>query len=210
MTRLPGRAAGRALALAALLAAAALAGCASKDNLVVVLPDSAGQHVGTVVVYKPGGGQEAVLNKPYAAVGSGAGSAGMKPVEVDQKEVAQVFGAALAARPIPPQSFTLYFESGSDQLTPDSQKAFEEVFQDIARRKAAEVVVTGHTDTVASPERNDQLSLQRAEAVRRMLIERGLKPEDVVAVGRGERELLVATGDAVAEPRNRRVVITVR
>lgn len=200
----------RALAGAALLAAAALGGCASKDNLVVVLPDAAGPHVGTVVVYKPDGAQAAVLNKPYAAVGSGAGSTDVKPVEVDQKEVAQVFGAALAAQPIPPQRFTLYFESGSDALTPESRKAFEAVFTEIAKRKAAEIVVTGHTDTVDSVERNDALSRQRAEAVRQMLIARGLKPEDVVAVGRGERELLVQTGNGVNEPKNRRVVITVR
>jgi outer membrane protein OmpA-like peptidoglycan-associated protein len=201
---------GRALALAALLGAAALAGCASKDNLVVVMPDSTGQHVGTVVVYQPDGTKAAVLDKPYAAVGAAAGSTRVKPVEVDQKEVEKVFGAALAARPIPPQSFTLYFESGTDILTPESSKAFEAVFQEIAKRKAAEVVVTGYTDTVASAELNDQLSLQRAETVRRLLIERGVKPEDVVAVGRGERELLVPTGNGVAEPRNRRVVITVR
>lgn len=205
------RATGRALALAAFLAAAALGGCAAKDNLVVVLPDSAGQHVGTVVVYKPDGAtRAAVLDKPYAAVGAGAGSTDVEPVEVDQKEVATVFGAALAARPIPPQSFTLYFESGSDALTPESRKAFEEVFQEIAKRKAAEVVVTGHTDTVDSTARNDALSLQRAEAVRQMLIARGLPPDDVEAVGRGERDLLVPTADKVDEPRNRRVVITVR
>jgi len=54
------------------------------------------------------------------------------------------------------------------------------------------------------------LSRQRAEVVRKALIARGIPPEDVVAIGRGKRNLLVLTADSVAEPRNRRVEILVR
>ena len=43
-----------------------------------------------------------------------------------------------------------------------------------------------------------------------MLIGRGVRADDVVAIGRGKRELLVPTADGVAEPRNRRVEIVVR
>ena len=57
---------------------------------------------------------------------------------------------------------------------------------------------------------NDALALRRAETVRAMLIARGVAPENIVAVGRGKRELLVPTADGVAEPRNRRVEIVVR
>jgi outer membrane protein OmpA-like peptidoglycan-associated protein len=46
--------------------------------------------------------------------------------------------------------------------------------------------------------------------VRRALLARGIPAQDVSVVGRGEREPLVATGDNVAEPRNRRVEIYVR
>src|SRR5262249_48230812 len=157
--------------------------CANKDNLVVVLPESSG-HVGAVAVYTPEGTKTTVLDKPYAAAGSGAGSTSVAPVEVNQQEGNEIFGKALAAQPIPPQTFVLYFESGTDVLTPDSQKAFEGVFTEISRRKAAEIVVTGHTDTVGSLTDNDALSLQRAEAVRQLLIARGLPPDDVVAEGR--------------------------
>ena len=50
----------------------------------------------------------------------------------------------------------------------------------------------------------------RTEAVRQLFIARGLPPDAVIAAGRGERELLVATADNVPEEKNRRVVITVR
>ena len=198
---------GLSRALLAIAALAALAGCATKSNLVVVLPEADG-HVGAVVVHDANG--NAVLDKAYAAEGAGAGSGALQPVKVDAQEVGQIFGTALAAQPIPPKAYTLYFISDSDQLTDASRAEFEEVFKEIARRKAAEVVVTGNTDTVGSQDYNDKLSLKRAEAVRQLFIARGLPPDAVIAVGRGERELLVATADDVAEAKNRRVVITVR
>ena len=45
---------------------------------------------------------------------------------------------------------------------------------EVAKRQAVEVQVTGHTDRVGSEADNDRLSLQRAEAVRAMLIQRGI------------------------------------
>ena len=70
--------------------------------------------------------------------------------------------------------------------------------------------MAGHTDTVGTDQYNDALSLRRAERVRALLIGRGIAPDSVGAIGRGKRELRVPTPDGVAEPRNRRVEITVR
>ena len=80
----------------------------------------------------------------------------------------------------------------------------------MARRPAAEVVVTGHTDRAAEAGYNDSLSLKRAKAVRKLLVARGLPEESVIAAGRGEREPLVASADGAREAKNRRVEITVR
>ena len=186
--------------LAPLFALALLAGCA--NDLVVVLPAADG-HIGGVVVQH--GDTKTLLDKPYAAAGADG-----KPVAVDAKDVDQIFGSTLAARPIPPKSYTLYFLADSNDLVPDSRAAFEDVFTEIARRKASEIVVTGHTDTMGSPDYNDKLSLARAKSVSKLFTDRGLAPASVIAVGRGERDLLVQTKDQVPEPRNRRVEITVR
>lgn len=193
--------------LVAISALALLGACASKDNLVVVIPEENG-HIGAVQVES--GGSTTLLTGAYAALGAGAGSSHMKPVEVASTEVGQIFGNALSAQPIAPKTYTLYFINDSDDLTPASKEAFEQVFGEIARRKAAELAVTGFTDTMGDATYNDQLSLQRAKAVRGLFVARGLKLEDIVAAGRGERELLIPTGDEKSEPRNRRVEITVR
>ena len=47
-------------------------------------------------------------------------------------------------------------------------------------------------------------------AARDMLVERGFNAARVDAVGRGEREPVVAAPDNTAEPRNRRAEITIR
>ena len=171
----------------------------------VLLPDAQGQN--TAVLVKQDGG-ELLLDKPYAA----AQLTGRGPVQAESSAalVQQQFGAALAARPLPPAQFTLYFIEGKDEFTDESKQAIDSVLAEIARRPVPDVLVIGHTDTVGTDAANDTLSKQRGEVVRRALIQRGIKVENVVVVGRGERELVVSTADNVAEPRNRRVEILVR
>ena len=84
------------------------------------------------------------------------------------------------------------------------------MFADLKQRKVVDIVVVGHTDAVGTDAFNDELARKRADVIRSALIGRGVATTDVVAIGRGKRELLVPTPDGVAEPRNRRVEIVVR
>jgi outer membrane protein OmpA-like peptidoglycan-associated protein len=155
------------------------------------------------------GSETATLDRPYAAVRvrtDGKAETGT----VTTQEVQSAFGAALSAQPPRPLSFTLYFQEGTDVLTTDSRQALDQVFVEIARRPAPEIVVIGHTDRVGTVAFNDALSLQRAIRVRTELVRLGLPAAVIQVEGRGEREPLVPTEDEVAEPRNRRVEIIVR
>ena len=73
-----------------------------------------------------------------------------------------------------------------------------------------EITVIGHTDRTGSREANFQLSLERAAAVRDILLSGGIPADIIQIIGRGEIEPAVMTEDNVAESRNRRVEITVR
>ena len=190
--------------LAHLLFAAVLAGCATSERI-VLLPEQDGRP--TAVVVKQGS-REVVLDRPYSATELTA--ADPWTYRANAEEVRATFGDALAAQPQRSASFTLYFVEGSDELTEDSKRVLESVFADLRQRKVADVLVVGHTDTVGTDQFNDALARQRAETIRAALIVRGVAPSDVVATGRGKRELLVPTPDGVAEPRNRRVEIVVR
>jgi outer membrane protein OmpA-like peptidoglycan-associated protein len=194
---------------AALLAAALAAGCASEPvspALFAVLPAPDG-HVGTIVVHRDG--EDRVIHSAYGSEQlrpDGSLAAG----KLSEAEVRERFGTTLAALPVPPATFLLYFLTDSDELTAASKVELEHVFAEIKRRPLPDIVVIGHTDTIGSRSYNDRLSLARAERMREMLVERGIPAERIQARGRGERELLVPTADEVREPRNRRVEINVR
>jgi outer membrane protein OmpA-like peptidoglycan-associated protein len=195
----------------AALAAALLGACAASHppQLVVVLPEADGK-VGTVVVTGVEGGASTTLNKPYAAARVDTTGGKSEPRTVTEGEVKKSFGGALAAQPIRPISFLLYFMEGTDEYTAESKEAFEKVFAEVARRKVAEIAVIGHTDTMGTIEFNDSLSLKRAARVRNDFTGRGIPTDSISIAGRGERELVVPTADEVSEPRNRRVEISVR
>jgi outer membrane protein OmpA-like peptidoglycan-associated protein len=171
----------------------------------VLLPDKDGK-VGKVFVHNPKG--EVTLDTAYAAARTSGG--GMQKNTASQSELKDVFGSALAAMPPRPISFTLYFESGTDEFTDQSKQEVRRVLAEMARRQAPEITVIGHTDQVGPDPTNDALSLQRAERVKSILVGMGIPPERILTAGRGRREPLVRTADGVSERRNRRVEISVR
>ena len=190
-----------------------VAGCAAPPkaptvapSLFVVLPSPDG-HVGQIVVR--GAGEPQVIDKAYGAQRAQADGS-LQPSQMTEAQVREAFGATLAALPGKPASFTLYFLEGRDELTVGSRSELEKVFGELRRRPLPDILVTGHTDTVGGLAYNDRLSLARAERLREMLVSLGIPADRILAAGRGKRELLVATDDNVAEPRNRRVEISVR
>ena len=178
----------------------------SRDDLYVLLPDSAGKTGALSVTH---GEQAHVLDTPHTATHI------REPGRVEKRtvtpeEVRQAFGPALAAQPPRPMSLTLYFLEGRDEFTPDSKQLIQSVLAEIARRPAPEVIVIGHTDRVGTVQFNDTLSLRRAERARDALVKAGVPADRVVTEGRGEREPLISTPDDMPEPRNRRVEISIR
>jgi len=184
-----------------------LAACSSTKTRVILLPEENSNSQGAVVVGE--GSSATVLDTPMTAAEVGS-SGRVKTENVTQAEVEKYFSAALAATPPKPISFTLYFETGSTVVLDISKETLADLFEEVANRQAVEVQITGHTDTVGATDDNDKLSTQRAEAIKEMLITRGIQSNFIRAVGRGERELLVQTPDNVEKTKNRRVEVIVR
>jgi outer membrane protein OmpA-like peptidoglycan-associated protein len=191
---------------AAIVAVVALVGaCAAPKEQVVLLPNPAGLATALTVSR---GERQVVLAEPYAAARVRRG--GPEAFAASAQDVQARYGAALAAQPLPPAQFMLFFVDGKDELTDESKLIVDGVFAEIAKRPVPDVIVIGHTDTVGTDAANDVLSRQRADVVRAGFVARGLATDKVLTVGRGKRDPAVATGDGVAEPRNRRVEILVR
>ena len=193
--------------LIALLAPAllALAACAPATR-VVLLPQEGLPTAAVTVQARQG---QVVLAQPYA-VAEVASSGSVDTAQTDAQQVEKRYGQLLSVQPAAEQRFTLLFMPGGAQLTPESSAELADVLARATERPGGEVIIIGHTDRVGSVESNDTLSLQRAQAVRQLVIDRGFDPNRVEAVGRGEREPVVQTADEVEEPKNRRAEIVVR
>jgi outer membrane protein OmpA-like peptidoglycan-associated protein len=181
-----------------------VASCAVRGT-VVLLPEKDGHPTALAITQ---GSEEVVLDKPYAA--AKALALGPRPYQSNAAEVQAQFAAALDAQPMRPEQFILYFVENRDELTDESKQVVAAIFDAIARRPVPDVLVVGHTDSVGSDQVNDALGKQRADVVREALIRRGIAAQNVQAISRGKRELLMLTPDGTAEPRNRRVQIIVR
>lgn len=184
---------------------ALLAACAPLSR-VTLLPDADGRST-AVQVQGAGGTQQ--LDQPYA-VAAVQRTGTVDRTQTTAEAVQKQFVALLALQPPGVQRFVMQFEPGTATLTQESQAQLPTILAQARALPGGELVVVGHTDRTGSPQANDVLSLQRAQAVRTLLVEQGFQPELIEAVGRGEREPLVPTEANVDEPRNRRAEIIVR
>ncbi|MBV8469293.1 MAG: OmpA family protein [Pelomonas sp.] len=181
--------------------------CACAQQRVVLLPAPDGK-VGAVEVSSATGHQR--VDTAYGGVAvSQQGQ--ISSFTTDPASVERQYGALLAARPPRPVSFIVHFQSGSStEFTPDSAAVVQQILQELGRRAAPELIVTGYTDAVGTDDLNDHLSLQRAQTVVEFLSHHGIAASQMQAVGRGKRDPAVQTANAVAEQANRRVEVTIR
>ncbi len=192
----------KTLALSILIAT--ITGCAA--DRVVLLPNADGSKSALVLKTKTG---EQVIDQPYQALN--VNKSGSISLDKESPEsVRNRYGEALDAQPKRPTSYIVYFVTGKDEIAQQSLVVVEKVKADLKTRKAPEIVVIGHTDRVGNVEGNDDLSLKRANVMRKILLANGITADRIETAGRGEREPLVPTDDEVSEPKNRRVEISVR
>jgi len=187
-----------------LLSVAACAG----SNRFVLLEEEDGT-VGSIIVENEGGSQTIDQARGATQVAT-ATSAPSAPEEISQEEIDKTWGATLQASPLKPHSFLLYFISGTNILTEESRRQLPMIVDSIREYPAPEVSVIGHTDRTGSAELNATLALKRAESIRDLLIQAGLDSTLIQIDSHGESNPVVPTPDEVAEPRNRRVEVTVR
>jgi outer membrane protein OmpA-like peptidoglycan-associated protein len=185
------------------LSSVLVTGCASER--IVLLPSADG-HASAVVVRNSQGEQR--LDQPFAENVRRSSHQRVKKTKSDL--VQKLYGATLAAQPARSNRFMVFFDEGSDVVSPASLNEIELAKAEIGKRVASEIMVIGHTDRSGSAEANEVLSQRRVDAVRVLLLAAGVPEADIETASRGEREPLVPTADGVADPMNRRVEISVR
>jgi hypothetical protein len=127
--------------------------------------------------------------------------------------------AACASEPPPPPpppppvaaptSFMVFFDWDRSNLSPQAVQVIGQAAAAFKTRGSARITATGHTDTSGPESYNMALSLRRANAVKNELVRQAVPADAITVVGKGESQPLVATGDGVREPQNRRVEIVI-
>ncbi len=97
-----------------------------------------------------------------------------------------------------------FFNTNSAVLLPGGVAEMSRIAGVLNKYNQTQIEVGGHTDTTGSEQYNQQLSERRAEAVKNALVQQGVNPARIRAVGYGESRP-ISTDNAV----NRRVEITI-
>jgi outer membrane protein OmpA-like peptidoglycan-associated protein len=104
------------------------------------------------------------------------------------------------------------FEPGSADLTPGSRPSVDALGRTMKAYPAVRVNLEGFTDSSGDAVTNKELSLDRAQAIKDRLVERGVTAERIQAVGLGSERPVAANDTEEGRAQNRRteVVVTTR
>ncbi len=103
------------------------------------------------------------------------------------------------------------FELGSAEISADGRPILDQVAKILlANPQIVLVEVAGHTDNQGRPERNQELSTQRAEAVAVYLTDKGVPPKRLMPKGYGQDDPIDTNRTTAGRANNRRIEFVIR
>jgi len=103
----------------------------------------------------------------------------------------------------------LFFDEGKAGLRSESFPELDRLVDFMKQYSNVKVEIDGHTDDVGTPEFNNALSLQRAQAVVKYLTSHGINNKRVAAKGFGLTQPIASNDTDEGKQKNRRVVMKV-
>ena len=151
-----------------------------------------------------------------AAIGAALGGGAGRAMDVQRQDFERQLGAEQYRNEVQLQQLRrdvllltldneVQFESGSAVITAPMRRTLAKVADVLRQHPGTQVSVIGHTDNVGGAQSNQRLSEQRAEAVRRELVAKGVRADRLVTVGRGATEPRMSNETAAGRAANRRV-----
>lgn len=131
-----------------------------------------------------------------------------KSPEPDPTPVADIAPAAPAPAPVIDRGpYSVYFDWDSSFVDTNARDVIRKALVESAKADQIIIKVDGYADRSGPTGYNDNLSFERANAVKETLIANGVDKDKILIDGHGERSPEVETDDGVRERRNRRVII---
>ena len=103
----------------------------------------------------------------------------------------------------------LEFESGKDVIKESSYYSLDELAALMGKKKEWRLKVSGHTDNVGSDKLNMKLSKERANAVKKYLVDRGIGADRITALWLGETQPIATNKTREGRQKNRRVEMNI-
>jgi len=103
----------------------------------------------------------------------------------------------------------LFFETNQFLILPKSYLELDLLAETIQKYNLR-IEIHGHTDDVGSPESNQLLSQNRANSVRKYLVQKGCDQDRLIAIGFGETAPLDTSPTADGKAKNRRVELKIK
>ena len=97
------------------------------------------------------------------------------------------------------------FDTGMATLKPGAYTTIDRLATVLKQAPDRKVMIEGHTDSVGADEYNQALSERRATAVQTALLERGVRSDQITALGKGESFPVAGNDNAAGRQQNRRV-----
>lgn len=174
-----------------------------------------GAVLGAIGGLATGGDQQTKNAVVGAAIGAGAGALIGQRLDQQEAELRAQLGSDVritntGSELIVTMPQDILFAVNSASLRPDLQSDLRSLAQNLQRYPDTTVDVIGHTDSDGSAGFNQNLSLQRAQAVSSVLLQNGVSSARVRSFGRGENEPIATNLTDEGKQQNRRVEIIIR
>ena len=165
-----------------------------------------------------GDARGALIGAGLGAAAGGAAGAGigymMDQQEAEYREALAASNAASIRREGELLAITLrgdvFFDVDSAAVRPGLYREIDRIAQVMTRYPRMTIMVEGFTDSTGSEDYNLRLSERRAEAVRRLLVGRGVDSRQIRAIGYGESRPIASNRTREGRQFNRRVEIRIQ
>ncbi|AFK04791.1 OmpA/MotB domain protein [Emticicia oligotrophica DSM 17448] len=151
------------------------------------------------------------------AVGGDLTENTVSPPTIDSTKVADTVKTEVPKASTPEEQilFTpldVYFNVNQSGIskTPEIEKFIETAKKYFEKNPNKQLIITGHSDSDGSDELNQKLSENRSKKVKEFLIQEGLKAEQIITEGKGEKEPIASNDTPEGKKQNRRSTVRLK
>ena len=139
-----------------------------------------------------------MLDEIYAITVDAAGEENVvNNLTVDPESPAQTTGYPVYIRDV------VLFDIGATEVRDEYENLLVAGAEFLMQNPNFAITVIGHADSTGSPEANQQISVDRAEAVKAIYVQLGANPDQVFTIGKGEDDAVEGASSSLAAEERR-------